>query len=428
MKKTVLGIIAALVLAMPAQAAESAQTMADATAVTGDVAEAAELAAWAALDAASVDEAVFGMETVPVTAAGLEVEAPSAILMERETGTVIWEKNADARLEPASVTKIMTMLLLAEAVDAGSVALTDTAVCSAYAASMGGSQVFLEENERMTLSDLLKSVAVSSGNDAAVVIAEHLCGSESAFVARMNQRAAELGMTGTVFQNCTGLPCEGEHLTTARDIAVMSRELLSHTWIREYTTIWMDTIRGGEFGLSNTNKLIYYYDGATGLKTGFTRSAGYCLSASAFREDVEYIAVVLNCETSEARFESAKQLLSFAFANYTLVNAAPREPIPPVTVELGEQGTVQPAAAERFPVLVTRNQASSVEITLDLPVSVAAPVTEGQELGTLKVTAGETAIAQIPLLAAHDVEKLTLWQIWGRLLQGTFAGFLGKKL
>ena len=422
MKKVVLGMILALALSVPAQAAESAQTWTATDADLWGTDTAADLAAWAALDAAPVDEAVFAQEAVPATAAGLEVSAPSAILMERETGTVIWEKNADERLEPASVTKVMTMLLLAEAVDSGSVALTDTAVCSAYAASMGGSQVFLEENERMTLADLLKSVAVSSGNDAAVVIAEHLCGSESAFVARMNERAGELGMTGTVFQNCTGLPCEGEHLTTARDIAIMSRELLGHTWIREYTTIWTDTIRGGEFGLSNTNKLIRFYDGATGLKTGFTQTAGYCLSASAFREDVEYIAVVLNCDTSQDRFESAKQLLSFAFANYTLVNAVPREPIPPVNVTLGQENTVQPGVPERFNVLMTRNQASLVQTEVVLPESVEAPVTEGQELGEMTVTAGETTIARIPLKAACGVERLTLWQIWGRLLRGCFAG------
>jgi len=425
MKKAVFGILAALMLAVPAQASESAQTMAG---TTHGSTVAADAAAWAALDAAAVEEAVFAQEAVPATAAGLEVEAPSAILMERETGAVIWEKNADEQLAPASVTKVMTMLLLAEAVDAGSVSLSDTAVCSAYAASMGGSQVFLEENERMTLEDLLKSVAVSSGNDAAVVIAEHLCGSESAFVARMNERAAELGMTGTTFQNCTGLPSEGEHLTTARDIAIMSRELLGHTWIRDYTTIWMDTIRGGEFGLSNTNKLVRYYDGATGLKTGFTQTAGYCLSASAFREDVEYVAVVLKCESSAARFESAKQLLSFAFANYTLVDAAPGEPIPAVPVTLGETDAVQPVCDMRMPVLVTKNQAAAVEKTMELPETVTAPVAQGQQLGTLKVTSGGVVLAEIPLCAGANVEKLTLWQVWGRLLEGYFSGILAKKL
>ncbi len=427
MKKIICLALAAALLCMPVQASESAWAP-DAGDIGTELATAAELMSWAELDAMEVEETVFAEETAPANAAGLEIEAPAAILMERETGTVIWEKEADTRLEPASVTKIMTMLLLAEAVDAGSVSLSDTATCSAYAASMGGSQVFLEENERMTLEEVLKSIAVSSANDAAVMAAEHLCGSESAFVARMNQRAAELGMTGTTFQNCTGLPCEGEHLTTARDIAIMSRALLSHEWIRDYTTIWMDSIRGGAFGLSNTNKLVRYFDGATGLKTGFTQTAGYCLSASASRDGVEYIAVVLHCETSAQRFESAKQLLSFAFANYTLVDVGPQEALAPIPVHMGTQDTVQPIPGEVTQVLVTRSQAAALNHSLELETEVEAPVAEGQSLGCLTVTAGETVLARIPILAAQSVPRLTLFQVWGRLLQGYFTGALGKNL
>ena len=240
---------------------------------------------------------------LPAQAAGAApaVDAAAAVLMEKETGTILYEQNPHDKLEPASVTKVMTLLLVMEAVDSGALSKEDVVTVSARAASMGGSQVYLKEGEQMTVDDLLKAVAVASGNDAAVALAEHLAGSEEAFVSLMNQRAAELGMADTCFVNCTGLPAAG-HLTSAHDIAFMSRALLQHPRIRDYTTIWMDSIRGGQFQLANTNKLIRFYEGATGLKTGSTDSAGYCLSASAEREGMELIAVVLKADTSEKRF------------------------------------------------------------------------------------------------------------------------------
>jgi D-alanyl-D-alanine carboxypeptidase (penicillin-binding protein 5/6) len=253
----------------------------------------------------------------------VSANAASALLMEKETGKVLYEHNPHERLAPASVTKIMTLLLVAERLDSGLLGLGDMVTVSAHAAGMGGSQIYLEEGEQMTVEELLKAVAVASANDAAVALAEQVAGSEGAFVDMMNSRAMELGMKDTVFANCSGLPSEEEHFTSAYDIALMSRELLKHPFIKKYTTIWMDTVRRGEFGISNTNKLVRFYKGTTGLKTGFTEKALYCLAASAERDGVEYIAVIMRAETSDIRFESAKLLLNYAFATYTLVSVMP---------------------------------------------------------------------------------------------------------
>ena len=347
----------------------------------------------------------------------ITISAPSALLMERSTGAVLYEKDAYAHLAPASVTKVMTMLLVAEAVDAGTLTLEDTVTASARAASMGGSQIWLEEGERMSVGEMLKCVAVVSANDCCVALAEHLAGSEEAFVARMNRRAAELGMNDTHFVSCSGLSDSEEHYTCARDIAVMSRELLGHDLIRQYTTIWMDTIRNGEFGLSNTNKLIYYYPGATGLKTGFTSRAMYCLSASAEREGVEYIAVVLHCASSAERFESAKALLNYGFANYTLVQAEGKTPIPPVEVLLGESGSIQPGIAEGGALLVRKSEAGLLRWETVLPERVYAPVEAGEELGEMRVYSGDTLLRALPLVAPEAVERLGVWHIFCRILE-----------
>ena len=299
-------------------------------------------------DTEEVDTSVFAETALTASGELPEISAPSAILIEKETGTVIFEKNADSIMEPASVTKVMTILLITEAIERGDLSLDEHITCSTRAASMGGSQVYLKEGEQMTLHDMLKSIVVSSANDAAVAVAEHMCGTEAGFVSMMNARAKELGMTNTNFNNCTGLMDDPEHVTTARDIAIMSRELISHEMIKEYTTIWTDTIRDGEFGLSNTNKLIRYYEGATGLKTGFTNRSMYCLSATALRDGVEYIAVIMHGETSAKRFEDAKTLLSYGFANYTLADTSPAEILPPIPVILGKTQTVQPCKGGCF--------------------------------------------------------------------------------
>ena len=360
---------------------------------------------------------VQAAEADPSAAGAPTVDAAGAVLMEKETGTVLYEQNAHDKLEPASVTKVMTLLLVMEAIDSGSLSRDDLVTVSAYAASMGGSQVYLKEGEQMTVNDLLKAVAVASGNDASVALAEHLCGSEEAFVAKMNERAAQLGMTDTCFVNCTGLPAAG-HLTSAYDIALMSRELiLNHPSIRDYTTIWMDSLRGGQFQLANTNKLIRFYEGATGLKTGSTDAAGYCLSATAERDGMELIAVVLKADTSDIRFESAKSLLNYGFANYTLMDVYPSQALPPVDVLLGEQETVQPVLSQHTRILVNRSMVNQVETQLDLCQDVEAPVEAGQTLGRMTVSAGGQVLAQIPIVADQAVARLSAPGIFLRLVR-----------
>ena len=283
--------------------------------------------------------AALSSETVPTAAvsspagSALSVSAPSAVLMEKSTGTVLYEKNAHERLSPASVTKVMTMLLIAEDLESGKIALSDTVTASARAASFGGSCVYLEEGEQMSVSDMLKCIAVVSANDCAVAMAEHLSGTEEVFVERMNRRAEELGMEDTHFTNCTGLFDDEEHYTSAWDIALMSRELIGHEFIKDFTTIWMDSIRGGAFELSNTNKLVYWYPGCTGLKTGFTNRAMYCLAATAERDGVEFIAVILHGESIESRNADARALLNYAFANFALCPLLPEGGLPPLPVE-----------------------------------------------------------------------------------------------
>ncbi|MDY2719963.1 MAG: D-alanyl-D-alanine carboxypeptidase family protein, partial [Candidatus Faecousia sp.] len=321
---------------------------------------------------------------VGAAAADLEIAAPSAILMDAATGTVLYEKNADELLPPASVTKIMTLLLVMEALDSGKIGWDDMVVTSDAAAAKGGSQVYLEPGEQMSMDEMLKSVVVSSANDCATALAEHVAGSESAFVSMMNQRAAELGMTNTHFVNCTGLDDgedAAEHLTTARDIAIMSQALLRHDAIRKYTTIWMDTVRNGQFGLSNTNKLVRFYEGTTGLKTGFTQGAGHCLSASAQRNGIELIAVVLHCASSTDRFESAKALLDYGFANYALVTPDLDVELTPIPVKLGVEETVTPVLADDTPVLIDKGKQAGVTRTVELAEELEAPVEQGQQVG-----------------------------------------------
>ena len=348
-----------------------------------------------------------------------QVEAKAAILMEQETGEVLCQQNAHDKLEPASVTKIMTLLLVMEAIDGGQLSTGDTVTVSAHAASMGGSQVYLKEGEQMTVDDLLKAVAVVSGNDAAVALAEHIAGSEEAFVSRMNQRAAELGMEDTTFLNCTGLPAAG-HLTSAYDIALMSRALLSHPDIRQYTTIWMDSIRGGQFQLSNTNRLVRFYPGCTGLKTGSTDSAGYCLSASAERDGLSLIAVVLGSETSAKRFTAAETLLNYGFANYTLIDALAGQALPPVEVLLGAERWVQPVLQGSGKVVVRRSQLDSVTTELRLAENVEAPVDQDQVLGEVTVLVNGQPLASLPLTAETAVERLTIPGVFRRLLDHLF--------
>ena len=357
-----------------------------------------------------------------VSAGALEVSAPSAVLMEKETGTVLYEKDAHAKLAPASVTKVMTLLLTMEAIDAGRLSYDTVITASAHACSMGGSQIWLEENEQMTVDDMLKAVCVVSANDCAVALAEAVAGSEEAFVEKMNQRAAELGMNDTTFKNATGLPAEG-HVTSAWDIALMSRELiLNHPDIRNYTTIWMDSLRDGKSELVNTNKLIRFYEGATGLKTGSTDSALYCLSGTAERDGMELISVIMKAPTSAQRFDDAKALLSYGFSTYALETIVPQEALPPIPVELGTQATVQPVLGEGTALLLEKAKAGQLSQSVELAESAAAPVARGDTLGTLTVTAGEETVAQIPIVAGEDVARVTFSQMFTRLLRLAFLG------
>jgi len=366
---------------------------------------------------------IIGM--VPIGASALEVEAKSAFLMDVATGTVLFEQNAHEQLAPASVTKVMTLLLIMEAIDSGSIGWQDTVTASEAAAAKGGSQIFLKVGETMSVEDMVKSIAVSSANDCACAMAEHLAGSESAFVEKMNAKAKELGMADTNFVNCTGLdddPEAASHKTSAHDIALMSRELLkNHPDIKKYTTIWMDTVRDGQFGLSNTNKLVRFYPGATGLKTGFTSAAGYCLSASAQREGMELVAVVMGCETSAKRFAACKSLLDHGFANYALVT--PELPgTRAVPVKLGTEKSVNAVLGEQGPMLIDKSQRNSVTTEVELLPEVAAPVSRGQALGTLTVKSGEQILMRLPLTAEKPVMKVS----WGSLFLKAVKSMLGS--
>ena len=359
-----------------------------------------------------------------VRAAELDLPAPSYVLMERSTGEVLLEHNAHERLRPASVTKVMTLLLIMEALDDGRIGWDDMVQTSAAAAAKGGSQIYLEENEQLPLEEMLKSIVVSSANDCACAMAEHIAGSEAAFVEMMNARAEQLGMTDTHFVNCTGLddePEAAEHLTTAYDIALMSRELLGHEAIKKYTTIWMDTVRDGQFGLSNTNKLVRFYDGTTGLKTGYTSAAGHCLSAAAERNGMELIAVVLHCASSTDRFESAKALLNYGFSNYALVTPEPGE-LPAVPVTLGTSMEITPVLADETPILIDKALAAGVETRVCVDESVTAPVEAGQTLGTLTITSGGQTIAERDLIAPEAVGALRWGDVYLQMLRALCMG------
>ncbi len=365
---------------------------------------------------------LLNLAVVPVCAIDLQLSAPSAVLMDLATGTVLYESNSHERLAPASVTKVMTLLLIMEAIDSGKISWTDQVTASEAAAAKGGSQVYLKVGETMSVEDMVKSITVSSANDCACAMAEFLAGSEAGFVEKMNLKARELGMEDTRFVNCTGLDDDASaehHLTTAHDIALMSRELLlHHPDIKRFTTIWMDTVRDGTFGLSNTNKLVRFYEGTTGLKTGYTSSAGHCLSASAQRDGLELVAVVLHCPSSTDRFQSAKALLDYGFANYALVDAKGDTQIPPVEVILGKDATVQPVPQGPEQLLIDKGKVSSVQYDVALVPSIQAPVEKGTSLGTLTVKAGEEVLGEIPLVAESHIPRLTFTDLFMQMLWG----------
>lgn len=350
----------------------------------------------------------------------LDIKAKSAVLLEVNTGEILYEMNADEQLPPASITKIMSLLLVIEAIDRGELSLEDVITASEHACSMGGSQIWLEPGESMTVDDLLKAAVIASANDATVALGEHIAGSEEGFVAMMNKKAESLGMTGTNFVNATGLDAEG-HISTAHDVAVMSAELIKHDLIKNYSTVWMDTLRGGESELVNTNKLVRFYKSTTGLKTGTTSKAGYCLSATAERDGLELVAVIMSGETSQDRFNGAKKLLDYGFANYAYNSLEPNlEGNCEISVKNGVKQSVKIEAKDNFCLLLKKSDASGVTQKLNLEKTATAPVKKGSVVGSVDFYSGDTQIGSVDITAAESVDKMTfltafLWVLNGLL-------------
>lgn len=343
-----------------------------------------------------------------------DVNAKSAVLMDCNTGTVLYAKNADKALPPASVTKVMTLLLIMEAVDSGTISLDEEVVVSEYAASMGGSQVFLEVGELMSVEEMLKCVIISSANDAAVALAEKICGSESAFVSRMNERAGELGMHNTHFENVTGLDDDTtNHLTSAYDIALMSKELLKHTKILEYSSIWMDTIRDGAFGLTNTNRLIRFYNGATGLKTGSTAKAGFCISATAEREGLHLIAVIMGSDSRDTRNAAAQTLLDWGFANYSIYKDTGGE-TGAATVIRGTKNSCL-GIQEPYAVLLPKGKQNQVSVEYLLFDKISAPVHMGDVIGTARFYLDKQILSEIPIVSSEEIPEISFWELLTRM-------------
>lgn len=363
-------------------------------------------------------EAFWYEEAVPAAAFESSLPRKSCLLMEASTGKILYADNKHERLPIASVTKVMATLLIMEALDEGRISLTDTVSVSERAASMGGSQVFLEPGEQMSVDDLLKSIIVVSANDATVALAEAIYGSEEAFIAAMNEKSKELGLKNTNFVNTNGLPAEG-HYSSAHDVAVTTRELLKHPTVLNYTNIWMDTIRDGAFGLANTNKLVRFYKGANGMKTGFTSEAGYCLSGTALRDGMQLIAVVLGSPTSEDRFALAKQLLDFGFANYRIFT--PEITLPeslPLTCGVAE--SVKLSAAPPA-LLLEKGAAGELTQTLTLPDSIEAPVKKGQVLGRVEFTQNGVSLATVEVTAAEDGARMDFFTMVNRIFTNIFS-------
>lgn len=345
----------------------------------------------------------------------LGLECKSAILMEATTGNILYEQNADEALPPASVTKVMTLLLVMEAIEEGKITLSDTVRTSAHAAGMGGSQIYLKEGEEMSVEDMVKSVVIASANDAACALAEHVAGSEEAFVKKMNERAAELGMKNTSFENTNGLDDTTEnHYTSARDIAIMSRELIKHEKILEYSSIWMDTVRNGMFGLTNTNRLVRFYRGCTGLKTGSTSKAGFCVSATAERDGVSLICVIMGAESGDKRNAMASKLLDYGFANYGVYKYEP-EALENLKVTGGISESVK-IEAEAFSCVLEKGKISKIQYKIELPESVPAPIKKGDKVGEIVFSCDGGDIGRTEILASEDIRKIGFFELWWRML------------
>ncbi len=354
--------------------------------------------------------------TPPVEENNVSLDLPckGAVLMEATTGKVLYAENPDASMAPASITKIMTLVLVMEALDAGVIRPEDMVTVSANASSMGGSQVFLKEGEQMTVEEMVKCVVIASANDAAVALAEHLCGSVPAFVNKMNEKAAKLGMKNTGFENVTGLDDSAQnHISSAMDVAIMSRELIKHNTILKYSSIWMDTIRNGEFGLTNTNRLVRYYQGCTGLKTGSTAKAGFCVSATATRGELSLICVIMGAESRDIRNAAATRLLDWGFANYGIYQrgASSLGTVPVVGGKMNEC----PVKADFFSCVLPKGEVAGISSKLELPQSISAPVKAGDEVGKLILMSGEKTVGEVSVIAAEDVARINFFDILGRM-------------
>ena len=358
---------------------------------------------------ATVTDAVIGTK--------LDIKAKSAILMEVNTGRILYEQSADQKLPPASITKIMSLLLIMEAIDSNKMSLEDVISASEHACSMGGSQIWLETGETMTVDDLLKAAVIASANDATVALGEYIAGSEEAFVAQMNARAKELGMTNTNFVNATGLDADG-HVSSAHDVAIMSAELIKHDLIKKYSTVWMDTLRDGESELVNTNKLVRFYDGTTGLKTGTTSGAGYCLSATAERNGLELVAVIMSGDTSAERFNGAKKLLDYGFANYEYATIEPTLDINEIAVKKGTQKNLSIKTCENFSTLLKKNESANVTQQINLNQNITAPIKKGDVVGNVTFSLNDQEIGKIDIIANQKVDKMSLLTAFLWILDG----------
>lgn len=362
---------------------------------------------------------VFSVDVNAVTEE--TITAPSAVLMETSSGKILFEKNPHEQRPCASITKVMTMLLVCEAIDNGKLSLDDTITASAHAASMGGSDIWLEEGETMSADDMIKATVVASANDAAVALAEHLCGSEEVFVEKMNEKASQLGMKDTVFKNCNGLDEDG-HITSAYDVAVMSRELMKHEMIFDYTSIWLDNLRGGKTQIVNTNKLLKTYNGITGLKTGTTNDAGCCMAASAKRGDMSLVAVVLGCNSGKERFSDAAALLDYGFANFSVTQLKAPEDLPKtIKVENGMQGNIGIGCDVNASIVLDKNSSSKIVSKIDLPESIEAPVVSGQKLGTVTYSLDGNAVKSFEITALQDAEKISFASVFSVLLNSIIS-------
>lgn len=348
------------------------------------------------------------------------VNAKSAVLMEVYTGTVLFDQNSDEKLPPASITKIMSLLLIMEAIDSGKISLSDTVSASEHASSMGGSQIWLEVGETMTVDELLKAAVIASANDATVALGEKISGSEEEFVRQMNKRAKELGMNDTEFKNCTGLDAEG-HLTTAHDIALMSAELIKHDLIKKYSTVWMDTLRNGESELVNTNKLVRFYSGTTGLKTGTTSNAGYCLSATAERDNTSLVAVIMSAPSSNDRFANAKKLLDYGFANYKYICVSPEKKEYPAIVKDANEPTVNLVPSGNLSLLFKKGNSQEITQEPQIDENITAPVKKGQKLGKIIVSSDNVQLGSIDLICSENLDKISLKTVLSWFLKGLFT-------